>query len=93
MLKELKDQQNRYVELTTQNRTLEESASVVEYLQKEIIKAKEEKRRIMKDLETLSTNPFIKKESANTETKTVNDLERKLEGIQQETKRTQSTIL
>ena len=78
-MNELKLLNTEHMTLQTENRKFEEAAKQTDYMIKRIEEARDERNRLQKEFDTITRQPFFKRESDDTAFKTISELEKRLD--------------
>ena len=79
LVEELKSLGIEYMKLQKENRTFEEAAKQVDYLQKRMEDTREERNRLQREFDTITRQPFFKRESDQTSFKRISELQAKID--------------
>lgn len=93
LLEELRSLNEEQLRLQKESRTFEEAAKQSEYLGKRIEEGREEKNRLQREFDTITKQPFFKRESDQSSFKRISDLQGKIDERDRGIKEAKDTLI
>lgn len=93
LLKELRDLNTEFLNLQKENRALDESSKETEYLQQKISEVIVERDKLQREFDTITRQPFFKREADQNHYKKIQEMERKLDEKEREIKNSKTHII